>query len=38
MLAGTLTITFGVVVILMMIAFIVGLILGVSMGRPHVTR
>jgi hypothetical protein len=38
MFAEYLTITIGAIVILMLIAFIVGLIVGVSMGRPNVLR
>jgi hypothetical protein len=36
--ADTLTIALGSIIILMLIAFIVGLVVGVSMGRPNVVR
>jgi hypothetical protein len=38
MLAETLTMALGTIIILMLIAFIIGLIIGVSMGRPRVAR
>jgi hypothetical protein len=38
MFAVDLTITVGAIVILMLIAFIIGLIIGVSMGRPNGVR